>query len=218
MNLILMGSPGVGKGTQSKRLSTMLGIPTISSGDMFREIRRQDTPLAHKVRGYMDRGEYVPDDLTIKMILDRLDEPDACDGFILDGFPRTVPQAKALDEALGKEGRHIDHVVLLQAPQDVVLKRLAGRSTCSKCGRVYNHDSNPPVEPEICDVCGSKLEQRSDEAPDVQRHRLAVFARQTEPVLAHYKASGRLEIVDACPPVDDVTEELAKMLKGVAPA
>lgn len=207
-----MGPPGVGKGTQSRRLSELLGAPVIASGDMFRAIRGEETPLAQEVRRYMDRGEYVPDELTIKLVLDRLNQPDARRGFILDGFPRTVPQAEALDQALEGDGRRIDHVVLLEAPFDVVLARLSGRWTCGRCGRVYNETSNPPKVAGVCDTCGAPLIQRTDEAPGVQRHRLQVFAQQTEPVADFYRKSGRLQTVDAQKSVAEVTAEIEKIM------
>jgi adenylate kinase len=203
-----MGSPGVGKGTQGRRLSALLNIPCISSGDMFREIRKHESDLAREVTSYMDRGAYVPDSLTIQMVFGRLNEPDALVGFILDGFPRTVPQAKALDEKLAQHGRRIDHVVLLDAPNDVVLLRLAGRRICTNCGEVYNADFDPPKIDQRCDVCGGHVEQRADDDPDVQCERLQVYVDNTKPVLAYYKASNRLQVVDATPDRDAVTREL----------
>lgn len=216
MNVILMGPPGVGKGTQSRRLATALEVPIVASGDMFRKVRQDDTPLAHEVRNFMDRGEYVPDDLTIEMVLRRLHERDVRSGFILDGFPRTVPQAGALDETLRAESRHVDHVVLLDAPMDVVLKRLSGRWLCGKCARVYNEVSNPPKVGGICDMCGGTLYQRSDEAPEVQRYRLEVYVRETAPVLEYYREGGRLETVDAEAKPSAVTQELKRLMQRTA--
>jgi len=217
-NIILMGSPGVGKGTQSRHLATRFGIPIVASGDMFRAVRQEHTALAEEVRRHMDRGEYVPDDLTIAMVLRRLSEDDTQRGFILDGFPRTVVQAEALDSSFREHGRHIDHVVLLKAPMETVLERLTGRRICSECGAVYNTVSNPPRVEGICDICGGKLYQRSDEAPEVQRHRLQVYERQTKPVLDYYKRDGRLEIVDATLPVDEVTTHLVNLVVGASEA
>jgi adenylate kinase len=212
-----MGPPGVGKGTQSRRVAKLYGIPIIATGDMFREVREEDTPLAREVRDHMDKGEYVPDDLTIKMALERLHEPSARKGFVLDGFPRTVRQAEALDEAFKAGGRNICHVVLLNAPYDVVLNRLTGRWICGRCGRVYNESSNPPKIEGKCDACGGDLYRRSDETPEVQRYRLNVYERQTAPVIAYYKAANRLETVDAEKSVDEVTDELRHLLDGVTP-
>lgn len=213
-----MGPPGVGKGTQSNRLAAAFAVPIVASGDMFREIRKQDTPLAAEVRQYMDRGEYVPDDLTIAMVLDRLRAPDTENGYVLDGFPRTVAQAEALDAAFDGTSRAIDHVILLKAPLETVLARLTGRRICSNCGAVYNLSSNPPEVEGQCDVCGGALFQRTDETPQVQRYRLGVFDRQTKPVIAYYKVKGRLEMVDATPPVDAVTEQLLNRVRGSADA
>ncbi len=210
-----MGPPGVGKGTQSQRLSGEYGIPIVATGDMFRKIRQDVSPLAREVQEYMDRGEYVPDDLTIEMALSRLNEPDTKKGFILDGFPRTVRQAEALDDALAQDDRHIDHVVLLTAPNEMVLERLAGRWVCSTCGRVYNESSNPPRLPGVCDVCGGKLVQRADETPEVQRHRLEVYEHQTAPLITYYQGTKRLEVLDATKSVDEVTNELRALLNGV---
>ena len=218
MNIILMGPPGVGKGTQSRRLAQRFRVPIVASGDMFRAIRRQSSPLADEVRGYMDRGEYVPDALTIALVLKRLHESDARNGFILDGFPRTVPQAVALDEALEKDGRRIDHVIVLEAPKDVVIRRLSGRWICSQCGHVFNENSRRPREEGVCDDCGGALVQRTDEAPEVQRHRLDVLESQTAPVIEYYRKAHRLESIDAQKSVDDVQNELETMTDGASPA
>jgi adenylate kinase len=184
---------------------------------MFRAIREQDNPLAREVREYMDRGEYVPDELTIELVLHRLHEADAKKGFILDGFPRTVPQAAALDEALVKDHRKIDHVILLAAPRDIVTGRLSGRWICSKCGHVFNENSRRPRVQGICDDCGGELIQRSDEAPGIQSHRLDVFDRKTEPVVDYYRDQHRLETVDAQQSVDQVQNQMRHILNGAAP-
>jgi adenylate kinase len=214
VNIILMGPPGVGKGTQSQRLSSERGIPVIATGDMFRKLRQDDTPLARQVMEYMNRGEYVPDELTIKMVLRRLNNPDTKYGFLLDGFPRTVAQAEALDRAFANDGRRIDHVILMCAPDETVLQRLAGRWICSNCGRVYNELSNPPRIPGICDVCGGSLFQREDESKEVQRKRLQVYTEQTEPVAQYYRDRDRLIEVDARASVDDVSNQLRDILDG----
>ena len=218
MNVILMGPPGVGKGTQSRRLARLLNVPIVASGDMFRAIREQDSPLGRDVREYMDRGEYVPDGLTIALVLNRLREPDVRNGFILDGFPRTVPQAQALDEALEDDHRRIDHVILLQAPNDIALRRLSGRWICTKCQHVYNDNSRPPTVIGVCDECGGALVQRSDEAPDVQSHRLNVFDSQTAPVLAYYRDSDRLETIDAQQSIQHIQSQLQHLINVPASA
>lgn len=207
-----MGPPGVGKGTQSRRMAARYRVPIVATGDMFRRIRDEDTPLAKSVRASMDEGEYVPDDLTIRLALERLNQPDARKGFVLDGFPRTVRQAQALDESFAREGRSVGHVVLLYAPMDIVLSRLTGRWLCSQCDRVYNESSNPPLVPGRCDVCGGALYRRSDETPEVQRHRLSVYEQQTAPVVAYYQSSQRLQSVDAVRSVGEVTADLAALL------
>lgn len=207
-----MGPPGVGKGTQGQRLSNTFRIPVVASGDMFRHVREQDGDRARQIRAYMDRGEYVPDKLTIGMVLDRLNQPDALGGFILDGFPRTVPQARALDEHLASEGRRISCVVLLQAPDDIVLERLAGRRVCENCGRVYNESTSRPATDGACDVCGAHLIQRTDETPEIQRKRLKIYEMQTAPVAAYYRETGRLEALDATKSVQDVHRELLSLL------
>jgi adenylate kinase len=216
MNIILMGPPGVGKGTQSRRLARLLNVPIVASGDMFRAMREEDTPLAREVRQYMDQGDYVPDDLTIELVLKRLTEPDAQSGFILDGFPRTVPQAQALDAALEKEGQRIDNVILLEAPTDIVTRRLSGRWICSNCGHVFNQNSRPPQVAGICDDCGAELVQRTDENPDVQSHRLTVFERQTEPVISYYRDSNRLQTINAEQSVDTIQNQLRDIINSPA--
>jgi adenylate kinase len=216
VNLILMGPPGVGKGTQAQRLAATYGVPIIATGDMFREVRQQDTDDARRIRSYMDLGEYVPDELTINMALNRLRQDDARGGFILDGFPRTVHQAEALDESLAEQGRMISCVILLTAPTEVLLGRLAGRRVCASCGRVYNNETNAPHHLGLCDACGGELVQRSDESPEVQRRRLVVYEEQTAPVAAFYKATGRLCVIDATRPVEDVQAELRSVIQPPA--
>ena len=179
---------------------------------MFRHVREQDGERARRIREYMDRGEYVPDDLTIGMVLDRLNKPDALSGFILDGFPRTVPQAKALDQHLESQGRPITCVVLLRAPDEVVLERLAGRRVCENCGRVYNEATSRPSTQGTCDVCGAHLIQRTDETPEIQRKRLTVYEKQTAPVAAYYRETGRLQAIDATKSVQAVQDELLALL------
>jgi adenylate kinase len=218
VNIILLGPPGVGKGTQSQRLAKELRIPVIATGDMFRTLREEDTPLARQIKQYMDRGEYVPDELTIDLVLQRLQKPDAQHGFILDGFPRTVAQARALDEALASKGEHTDYVILMTAPKEVVLQRLAGRRQCQSCGWVYNTESNPSQTPGICDHCGGKIVQRTDETPEIQKHRLEVYEERTKPVIEYYRKDGRLTEIDATAPVDEVTRQLKQLLVGATSA
>ena len=192
MNVVLLGPPGAGKGTQANRLQRELGVPHIASGDIFRSLGEQDTPLAKEVRSYMARGHYVPDELTIELVLDRLGQPDAARGFVLDGFPRTTPQATSLDEALSARGQKIDVALYITAPTDVLVERIASRIICPNCGEIYNLTTNPPKNDMICDVCGHQVQRRPDEEPEVVRKRLEVFLKQTEPMIEHYRRAGVL--------------------------
>jgi adenylate kinase len=186
MNIIVLGPPGVGKGTQAKRLETRLNLPHIASGDIFRAIRGEDSPLARQVREYMDSGAYVPDALTIELVLNRLRRPDTSGGFILDGFPRTIGQAEALDRSLPAMGVTIDRVLNITAPAAVLQQRLRGRIICPQCHAIYNLESKPPKQNMVCDVCGHGLERRTDESPDVVRTRIEVYGRETRPLVEYY--------------------------------
>jgi adenylate kinase len=204
MNVILLGPPGAGKGTQAKRLESVMKLPHIASGDIFREIRRQDGPLALQVREYMDRGDYVPDDLTIRLVLDRLNQPDAKDGFILDGFPRTTPQAEALDHELVKESRAVELALYITAPPEILADRIAGRIICPQCNAIYNSVSKPPTVEGICDVCGHRLERRTDESPAVIDVRLKAYLQQTKPLVEYYTRRGLLSRVDGARSIAEV--------------
>lgn len=212
MNIVLLGPPGVGKGTQGKRLAAELEVPHIASGDLFRAMRDNNTPLAREVREYMDRGEYVPDNLTIEVVLARLGRSDAAQGFVLDGFPRTSPQADALDEALNKKGQKVDYAIYITAPVEVLVKRIAGRMVCPNCGAIYNMETNPPKNDRICDVCGHYVERRSDEDPEVVRTRLQTYMNQTAPIVEHYRRQGNLIELDGSLSIDAVQQELDRGL------
>jgi adenylate kinase len=217
MNLIVFGPPGAGKGTQAKRLETVLRVPHIASGDLFRDIRREGTHLARQVREYMDAGQYVPDELTIQLVLARLNQPDAERGFILDGFPRTQTQAEALDAALVPDGRGLDLALYINVPDELVAQRLRGRVICPQCHAIYNEVTHPPRKALTCDACGHALERRTDETPEVIGTRLQVYEEQTAPLVQYYRARGILREVDGALPIRDVEAEVdaALGLRGV---
>lgn len=212
MNIILIGAPGAGKGTQARRLSALLGVPHIASGDLFRDIARLDTAEAREVRECMERGEYVPDDLTIDIVFARLRQPDARRGFILDGFPRTERQAEALDHKLTSHERGVDVALNIRADPDVLLSRIAGRLVCPNCKAIYNISSNPPRVDGICDVCGHRLERRADEASNVVATRLETYEKQTRPVIAYYRQRGTLREIDGTRPIGIVDAEIDEIV------
>jgi adenylate kinase len=206
--VILFGAPGVGKGTQAAILADKTGLVHITTGELFREAIRQETELGKQAKVYYDRGQLVPDHLTIAMLLERLSQGDCAGGCILDGFPRTLEQANALDEALAQEGRAIDKVVYIQAPQNELLSRLSGRWSCRQCGRVYHERFHPPRQAGRCDQCGGELYQREDDKPETARKRLEVYAQQTAPLIDYYRARGKLVEVDGDRSVEEVAGSL----------
>ncbi len=211
MNIIMVGPPGAGKGTQSARLARILGIPHIASGDLLRAVRAQETPLGNEAKRYMDAGQLVPDDLTIRIIEERLAQPDAKGGVILDGFPRTVPQARALDASFQRHnGSHqgVDLVVYIKAAREVVLERMKGRWICQQCGSVYHIPNVAPSEVGVCDVCGTPIIQRHDETPEIQAKRYDVYERDTLPIVAYYRDKGVLVEIDGEQDVDTVTHDI----------
>lgn len=205
MRLVLVGPPGAGKGTQAQFVAADMSIPKISTGDIFRDNVSEGTPLGLEARKYMDAGDLVPDEVTIEMVADRLDEDDARDGFLLDGFPRTVVQAERLDALLDEHGERLDVVLELVVDDDEVIRRLSGRRTCRGCGRVWHLDFDPPNRDDRCDRCGGELFQRDDDRAETVRHRLEVYADQTAPLIAYYAERGKLIGLDATGPVEDVT-------------
>ncbi len=214
VNVVLMGPPGAGKGTQAGTVADLVGITHVASGDLFREAVKNGTEFGRLAQSYMDRGELVPDDLTVGMVMARLQEPDCRHGFVLDGFPRTVNQARALDEKLDREGRRLDQVINLVVPEDVLLARLSGRWLCSSCHTSYHTLFSPPAQPGICDRCGGRLYQRVDDKEETARHRLAVYFDETAPVLEYYRQVGILGEVRGDRPVAEVTDALCHKITG----
>jgi adenylate kinase len=212
--VILFGAPGVGKGTQAAILAEKTGLVHITTGELFREAIRQETELGKQAKVYYDRGQLVPDHLTIAMLLERLSQGDCAGGCILDGFPRTLDQAIALDEALAQEGRAIDKVVYIQAPQDELLSRLSGRWSCRQCGSVYHERFQPPRQAGRCDQCGGELYQREDDKPETARRRLEVYAQQTAPLVDYYRTRGKLAEIDGAKSVEEVAENLLAAVEG----
>lgn len=206
--VILMGPPGAGKGTQAKRLAERLGVPHVASGDIFRWHVRHGTELGQLAKPYMERGELVPDDVTIAMVVDRLQQPDCVRGVLLDGFPRTVPQAQALDERLAEMGWCVNVVLFIRVSEEVLIRRLAGRWICRNCGAVYHGEFQPPMRPGVCDVCGGVLYQREDDKPETARRRLQVYFERTQPVLEYYGRQGVLVEIDGEQDIDTVHEVL----------
>jgi adenylate kinase len=205
MRLVLVGPPGAGKGTQAEFVAAHLAVPKISTGDIFRANVAESTPLGVRAKQYMDGGQLVPDEITINMVRDRLAEPDASDGFLLDGFPRTTPQAVALDKLLADLGTGLDIVLELVVDDDEVIRRLSGRRTCAGCGRIWHVDFDPPQREGMCDRCGGELFQREDDRAETVAERLRVYARDTAPLVDYYGAQGKLVGIDATGPVEDVT-------------
>jgi len=212
MDVILLGAPGAGKGTQAKVLEEHTGLVHVASGDLFRAALRRGTELGMLAKSYMDRGELVPDEVVIGMIIERISQNDCTNGVIFDGFPRTKDQARALEQELRDHNRKIDYVMLLRVPDDVLLRRIAGRQTCKTCGYIYNIYYFPSKRPDVCDACGGKLYQRSDDTLETARHRLQVYFAQTMPLIEHYRGQGNLIEIDGQREISLVTEAMAQAL------
>ncbi len=210
MNFVFLGMPGAGKGTQAKIISKKYNIPHISTGDILREAVANKTELGLKAKKYMDEGALVPDELVVSLVEERLKQPDCEKGFILDGFPRNVEQAKVLEDMLNRIDKNLDAVFFFSLKEDVVIKRLTARRVCSKCGAVYNMLYNPPKVEGICDLCGGKLIIRDDDKEEVVRNRLETYNRETAPLITFYMKKGILHTIDASLSVEEVTKEIEK--------
>lgn len=216
MNILFMGPPGAGKGTQAERIVEQFGIPHISTGDAFRLAMKEGTPLGRKAKEYVDQGLLVPDDVTNGIVRERLQQDDCKRGFLLDGYPRTLAQAEALDGMLKEAGRRIDHVINLVVDRGQLLKRLTGRRICKACGATYHVLFNPPKEEGVCGKCGGELYQRSDDTEEKVGTRLDEYLSKTEPLIRYYREQGLLREVDGEQAIDEVSARIASILKGQA--
>ena len=213
MKIVMLGAPGAGKGTQAKMISEKYGIPHISTGDIFRANIKENTELGQKAKGYMDKGLLVPDELVVDLVVDRLAQDDAKKGYVLDGFPRTIPQAEALTDALAKIGEKLDYAIDVDVPDENIVTRMSGRRACVKCGGTYHIKYNPTKEEGICDACGGELVQRKDDAPETVQARLAEYHEMTEPLKDFYSNLGKLVIVEGQEEVADTTALVFKALE-----
>lgn len=212
MKLIMLGAPGAGKGTQAKRVAAEFGIPHISTGDIFRANIKGGTELGKKAKAYMDAGQLVPDELVCDLVADRIQQDDCAKGFILDGFPRTIPQAEALEEALKKMGSDVDYAVNIDVPDENIITRMGGRRACVGCGATYHIVFNPPKVEGVCDTCGSSLILRDDDKPETVKTRLNVYHDQTQPLIDFYNARGKVLTVDGTQDMDKVFEDIKAAL------
>ena len=212
MKIIMLGAPGAGKGTQAKMLSERYGIPHISTGDIFRMNIKNNTELGQKAQGYMDAGQLVPDELVVDLVVDRIKAKDCMKGFILDGFPRTIPQAEALDYALNNQNEKIDYAINVDVPDENIIKRMSGRRACVGCGATYHLVYNPTKTEGVCDVCGEKLILRDDDKPETVQKRLDVYHEQTQPLIDYYNKKEVILTVDGTQDIDVVYDEITKVL------
>ena len=212
MKLIMLGAPGAGKGTQAKKIAEKYSIPHISTGDIFRANIKNGTELGKKAKTYMDQGLLVPDELTCDLVVDRIQQDDCKNGFILDGFPRTIPQAEALDAALGKINEKMDYAIDVDVPDENIVNRMSGRRACLNCGATYHLISIPPKVEGICDRCGSEIVLREDDKPETVQKRLKVYHEQTQPLIDYYKNQGILKSVDGTQPMDEVFKAIVTIL------
>ena len=212
MKIIMLGAPGAGKGTQAKQIADKYSIPHISTGDIFRANIKNGTELGKKAKQYMDQGALVPDELTCDLVMDRIQQDDCKNGFVLDGFPRTIPQAEALDAALGKINEKMDYAIDVDVPDENIVNRMSGRRACLNCGATYHLISIPPKVEGICDRCGSEIVLREDDKPETVQKRLKVYHEQTQPLIDYYKNQGILKSVDGTQPMDEAFKAIVTIL------
>lgn len=212
MKIVMLGAPGAGKGTQAKRIAAKFSIPHISTGDIFRANIKNNTPLGAKAKSYMDKGELVPDELVIELIMDRFAQDDCVNGYVLDGFPRTIPQAEELDKALKSVNDNLDYAIDVEVPDDNIINRMSGRRACVNCGATYHIVHNPPKVENECDTCNGELILRDDDKPETVKNRLDVYHTQTEPLLKYYTEKGILYTIDGTQDMDTVFDSICKIV------
>ena len=212
MKIIMLGAPGAGKGTQAKMIADKYGIPHISTGDIFRANIKEQTALGMEAKQYMDKGALVPDELTVKILLDRVAKDDCNTGYVLDGFPRTIPQAEVLDKAVAELGEHIDYAINVEVPDENIVNRMSGRRACLACGATYHVVHVPPKKEGICDRCGKELVLRDDDKPETVKKRLSVYHEQTQPLIDYYEKKNILKEVDGTKDMNDVFSDIVNIL------
>ena len=213
MKIVMLGAPGAGKGTQAEMISEKYGIPHISTGDIFRANIKNGTELGMKAKAYMDEGKLVPDELTVELLLDRVAADDCAGGYVLDGFPRTIPQADVLTEALARSGEKVDFAINVDVPDANIVRRMSGRRACLNCGATYHIEHIPPKQEGICDKCGHELVQRDDDKPETVQNRLNVYHAQTQPLIEYYEKTGVLRNVDGTQDMEKVFSDIVKLLE-----
>lgn len=214
MKIIMLGAPGAGKGTQAIKIAEKYNIPHVSTGDIFRANIKGGTDLGKEAKSYMDKGQLVPDELTVRILLDRVAKDDCKDGYVLDGFPRTIAQADALDKAVAALGEKVDYAIDVDVPDENIVKRMSGRRACLKCGATYHIEHVPPKKEGVCDSCGSELVQRADDKPETVLERLNVYHEQTQPLIEYYGKKGILKSVDGTQDMQVVFEDIVKILEA----
>lgn len=212
MKIIMLGAPGAGKGTQAKKIAAKFSIPHISTGDIFRANIKNGTELGKKAKTYMDQGLLVPDELVVDLVVDRVNQDDCRDGYVLDGFPRTIPQAEALDKALAKLGQKVDFAIDVDVPDENIVRRMGGRRACVTCGATYHLEYAPTKKDGVCDTCGGELILRDDDKPETVERRLGVYHEQTQPLIDYYTNAGILMTVDGTVDIEDVFRAIVEIL------